>query len=175
MSIADDLGFWTKSTPVSDVDLERIHPHVLSVNTTTISNEDKSNAMLSPSEFREGPPESTDIDAHFFAEIANCLCANNLEYSIGLEAIQGQSEKMIEFSFDAGSLLLKEAVVKGQFDFLETVWAVTEDGAVDKDGETRCVIVQGQHHKVTKAKINGASDVLRILEAEGVVVVSTRV
>jgi hypothetical protein len=35
-----------------------------------------------------------------------------LENTLGLEVIQGQARKMIEFSFDIGSLLLKEEEVK---------------------------------------------------------------
>jgi hypothetical protein len=48
---------------------------------------------------------------------------------------------MIEFSFDTSSLLLIEVVVRGQFEFREIGWTVTKDGVVDKDRETRCVII----------------------------------
>jgi hypothetical protein len=71
------------------------------------------NALLFPSEFREGPPVSVgNIDGNFFMEFTNCLWTKGLENTLGLEAIQGQAGKMIEFSFDIGSLLLKEEDVK---------------------------------------------------------------
>ena len=76
---------------------------------------------------------------------------------------------MIEFSFNAGSLLLKEAEVRGQFEFRETGWAVTvKDGAVDKDGETRCIIYATGHVKATKIQVKGVLDALKILRDEGV-------
>ena len=78
---------------------------------------------------------------------------------------------MIEFSFNAGSLLLKEAEVRGQFEFRETGWTITvKDGAVNKDGETRCVIVQGQHIDVTKIQVKGVLDALKILRDKGILV-----
>jgi len=62
---------------------------------------------------------------------------------LGLEAVQGEVENMIEFSFDIGNLLLKEEEVKaevrevmrGQSMLRETGWTVTvKDGAVDQTG-----------------------------------------
>lgn len=172
MAIEGNLGFWTRSTPISNLDLEGIHPHVFSVDTVGSSTQSRSKMSLLPSEFRVGPPANNDIDARLFTELADCLCANGLQRIIGIEATQGQCDKMIEFSFDAGSLLLKEAVVRGQFDFLDTVWAITDDGAVDKDGETRCVIVQGQHVKATKSEVTSVSDALKALEDQGVLIVT---
>jgi hypothetical protein len=132
--------------------------------------DDKRNALLFPSEFREGPAVSVGyIDGNFFTEFTDCLWTNGLENTLGLEAIQGQAGKMIEFSFDTGSLLLKEAEVRGQFEFRETGWTVTvKDGLVDKDGETRCITYTTGHIKATKVK--DSLDALKTLRDEGVLV-----
>jgi hypothetical protein len=169
-SITEPLGYWTRPTRISDIDLHNIHGHIFSVDATSYTSEGERNALLFPSEFREGPPVSVrNIDCNFFTEFTNCLWANGLENTLGLEAIQGQAGKMIEFSFDAGSLLLKEAEVRGQFEFRETGWTITvKDGAVDKDGENRCVIAQGGHHPVTEIQVKGVLDALKILRDEGV-------
>lgn len=171
--IEGNLGVWTRSMPISNLDVEGIRPHVFSVDTVGSSTQSRSKVSLFPSEFRVGPPAKNNIDAQFFTELADCLCANGLERIIGIEATQGQCEKMIEFSFDAGNLLLTESVVTGQFDSLETAWAITEDGTVDKDGETRCVIVQGQHVRATKSAVKDLADALKTLKDEGVLIVTS--
>jgi hypothetical protein len=132
--------------------------------------DEKRNAPLLPSEFREGPPVSVgNIDGNFFTEFTDCLWRKGLENTLGLEVIQGQAGKMIEFSFDSGCLLVKEEEVRGQFEFRETGWTVTvKDGTVDKDGETRCVIIQGQHVTATKLYGGGVLDALKVLRDEGV-------
>jgi len=170
-NITEPLGYWTRPTRISDIDLQKIHPHIISVDTAScMTEEGKKNAILSPSEFRTDPPVTVgNIDGNFFTEFTDCLWTNGLESTLGLEAIQGQAGKMIEFSFDTGNLLLKESDVRGQFEFRETGWTVTvKDGAVDKDGETRCVIVQGQHFKATTIHVKGVLDALKILRDEGV-------
>ena len=124
-----------------------------------------SNALI-PSEFREGPPSVGTIDGNFFRDFADCLRNTGLGNTLGLEAIQGQAERMVEFSFDTGSLLLQEKEVRGQYDFQETGWTISvREGVVDKDGETRCVILQGQHLKATR--VQSALDALRVLGDEG--------
>jgi hypothetical protein len=141
------------------------------VDTTSYTTEDeKRNAPLLPSEFREGPAVSIrNINSNFFTEFTDCLWTKGLENTLGLEAIQGQAGKMIEFSFDTGSLLLKEADVRGYFEFRETGWAVTvKDGAVDKDRETRCLIYPTGHVRATKVYVKGVLDALQILRDEGV-------
>ncbi|KAF5120295.1 hypothetical protein E5D57_013648 [Metarhizium anisopliae] len=84
---------------------------------------------------------------------------------------------MIEFSFDIGSLLLKEEEVKAemmedtssQFQLQETGWTITvRDGTVCKTGETRCVFYTTGHIKFTDSKAGGVVDVLKMLRDEGV-------
>jgi hypothetical protein len=88
------------------------------VNTTSCTSEDKRrNAPLLPSEFRESPASAKNIDSNFFTKVTDCLWANGLKNTLGLEAIQDQAGKMIEFSFDTGSLLLTKAAVRGEFEF----------------------------------------------------------
>jgi hypothetical protein len=68
---------------------------------------------------------------------------------------------MIEFSFDIGSLLLKEVDVRGYFEFRETGWAVmVKDGVIDKDGETWCFIYPTGHVKAIKVHVKGVLDAL---------------
>jgi hypothetical protein len=58
--------------------------------TSCASKGEKRNAPLLPSEFREGPLVSIgNIDRNFFTEFTDCLWANGLENTLGLEAIQG--------------------------------------------------------------------------------------
>ena len=139
------------------------------------------NVRLFPSEFREG--ESTgfgNIDHKFFTELTDCLRTKGLENIFGLEIIQGQAGKMIEFSFDIGSLLLEEEQVKaevrkqtgGLFQLQETGWNVTvKDGMVYKSGETRCLFYTTGHVKVTDSKANSVLDALRILRDGGMLAV----
>jgi hypothetical protein len=85
------------------------------VDTTSCASEgEKRNALLLPFEFREGPASAGNIDGNFFTEFADCLWANGLENTLGLEAIQGQAGKIIEFSFDIGSLLVMEEEVRAE-------------------------------------------------------------
>jgi hypothetical protein len=174
-SITEPCGYWTTLARIPDVDLQRVHRHIISVDTTSCASEgEKRNAPLLPSEFREGPASARNIDSNFFTEVTDCLWANSLETTLGLEAIQGQAGKMIEFSFDIGSLLLKEEEVKaevreergGQFKLQETGWTITvKDGTVYKTGETRCAILPAPtgHIKWTDSKAKGVSDVVKIL------------
>jgi hypothetical protein len=173
-SITEPCGYWTTLARIPDVDLQRVHKHIISVDTTSCASEgEKRNAPLLPSEFREGPASAGNIDGNFFTEFTDCLWANGLENTLGLEAIPGQAGKMIEFSFDIGSLLLKEedvkAEVRGQFESRETGWNVkVKDGAVDKDGETRCIIYPTGHVRATKIQVKSVLDALKILSDEGV-------
>jgi hypothetical protein len=84
---------------------------------------------------------------------------------------------MIEFSFNIGSLLLKEQEVKvkvreegrGQFKLQETGWTITvKDRTVYKTGETRCATFTTSYVKVTNSKAKGVSDVMKILRDNGV-------
>jgi hypothetical protein len=140
---------------------------------------EKRNAPLLLSEFCEGPASARNIDSNFFTEVTDCLWANSLETTLGLEAIQGQAEKMIEFSFDISSLLLKEEKVKaevrkekkGQFKLQKTRWTITvKNGTVYKTEETRCAILPALtgHIKWTDSKAKGVLDVVKILREEGI-------
>jgi len=176
-SITEPLGYWTRPIRISDIDLQKIHPHIISVDTASCTTEGEKRNLY-PSEFREGTPVNVgNIDGNFFTEITDCLWAKGLENTLGLEAIQGQAGKMIEFSFDIGSLLLKEEVVeaevreerRGQFKLRETGWTVTtKGGAVDQTGETRCVTFENGHAKITNGQVKGVSDAVKILRDEGV-------
>lgn len=178
-SIKEPLGYWTNPTRISDIDLQKIHPHIISVDAACRTTEgEKRNSLLFPSEFREGPPVSVgNIDLNFFTEFIDCLWAMGLENTLGLEAIQGQVGKMIEFSFDIGSLLLQEDKVaaevrdgrRGHVILQVTGWSVTvKDGLVDTTGETRCVRYATGHIKATDTRVNGLSDAVEILREEGV-------
>ncbi|OAQ58150.1 hypothetical protein VFPPC_11602 [Pochonia chlamydosporia 170] len=174
-SITEPSGFWTRPTPISDIDLQNIHAHIISVDATSrTSGDERINSLLFPSEFREGPLVSVgNIDGNFFTEFTDCLWAKGLGNTFGLEAIQDQVGKMIEFSFDIGSLLLNEeevkAEVRAQLESRETGWAVkVKDGAVDKDGETRCIIYPTGHVRATKGQVETVLDALKILREEGV-------
>ncbi|KAJ3560176.1 hypothetical protein NPX13_g9395 [Xylaria arbuscula] len=168
--MVEPLGYWTKPTAIADIDVQNIHGHIFSVDATSCTR----NPLLFPSEFREGPPASVgNIDSNFFTEFTDCLWRKGLEKSLGLEAIEGQAGKMLEFSFDTGSLLLKEeevrAEVRGQFESRETGWTViVKDGDVDKDGETRCIVYANGHVKATKIQVDGVLDALKILRDEGI-------
>lgn len=137
-------------------------------------------ALLFPSEFREGRAASVgNVENSFFVEFTDCLRRERLENTFGLEVRQGQSGKMIEFSFDTGSLLLDEKEVKAevreerraQLKLQETGWTVTvKDGNVCKTGETRCVTFPEGHIKVTDSKIINVLDALEVLRNDGVLV-----
>jgi len=138
------------------------------------------NSLLFPSEFREGPPVSVgNIDGNFFTEFTDCLWAKGLENTLGLKAIQGEAGKMIEFSFDIGSLLVKEEEVRaevreemrGQPMIQETGWAVmVKGGTVCTTGKTECWIYPPPtgHVKILNSKAKAVSDAVKILRDEGV-------
>jgi len=184
-NITEPLGYWTRPTAILDIDLQNIHGHIFSVDATGCTSEgEMRKALLFPSEFREGPPVSIgNIDSNFFIEFTDSLWAKGWENTLGLEAIQGQLGKMIEFSFDIGSLLLKEEEVSAevreerteQLKLQETGWTVTVKGeTVYKTGETRCFTYPAPtgHIKVTDSKAEVVSevvsDVVKILRADGV-------
>lgn len=169
---SDALGCWTTPSLISKIDLHNIHGHIFVVDTTS-----DGHGHLFPVEFREGPPPNIlNVDYRFYSRFADYLRTNGLENTFGLEAIQGQAKKTIEFSFDTGNLLLDEVRVKpevivkggGQFKLQDTVWSVTvRDGIVQyTTGETRCVSYTTGHVKVTESK--SGLDVMKILADEGV-------
>jgi hypothetical protein len=167
-------GYWTTLARIPDVDLQRVHRHIISVDTTSRTSQGKNrNAPLLPSEFRQGPVRAGNIDGAFFTEVTDCLWANGLENTLGLEVIEGHAGKMVEFSFDIGSILLKEEEVNEdvtrQFESRETGWnVVVKDGNVDKDGQTRCIVYASGHSKATKLQEGGVIDVLNLLRREGI-------
>ena len=129
---------------------------------------------LYPSEFREGLPGNVrNIDGDFFTEFTDCLLARGLENTLGLEARQGEPAKMIEFSSDVGSLLVKDEEVseemRGQFKLQETGWTVViKDDTVDQTGESRCVTFENGHSKITNGQIKGVSDFVKLLRDDGI-------
>jgi len=174
------LGYWTRPTRISDIDLHKIHGHIFSVDATSCTSEGKMrNARLFPSEFREGPPVSVEnIDPNFFTEFTNCLWKWRLENTLGLEVIHGQVGKMIEFSFDIGSLLLKEEEVReertAQFTFQVTGWGITiKNGAVTQMGEIQCVKLGDEHRPIPVPdpdEVIKVSDIVKILRDQGIFV-----
>jgi hypothetical protein len=105
-----------------------------------------------------------------------------LENTLGLEIIQGQARKIIKFSFNISSFLLKEEKIKaevrgegrGQFMLQETGWTITvKDGTIYKIGETRYFTLPPptSHIKVTNSKAKGVSDVIKILRDKGILAI----
>ena len=114
-SITEPCGYQTTLARIPDVDLQRVYRHIISVDITSyISEGEKRNALLLPSKFREGPASTKNIDSNFFTEVTDYLQANSLENTLGLKVIQGQARKMIKFSFNISSLLLKEEEVRAE-------------------------------------------------------------
>lgn len=170
-AVTESAGFWTRLIPISEIDLQKIHPHTISADADRYAIKDKErHDSLTPSEFREGSPIALGVCDEFFTEFSDCLWANGYENTLGLEAIRNQPGKMVEFTFDAGSLLLPESCVQGDFEYQVTSWSITvKKGVVLKDGETRCVILQGRHLRATKIQVKDFSDALRLLIDQGFV------
>ena len=171
------FGYWIRPTPILDIDLHKIRPHILSVHEMDSTTEGRNTKeRLVPSEFREGLP--IDIDRNFLTEFANYVRKKSLENKFGLEAIEGHSKKMIEFSFDCGSILLEENEVTPkigeagrEFTLRDTSWTVTiKDDLVDQTGETRCLTYTTGHVKVTNEPAKSVSDVVNILRVDGFLV-----
>jgi len=171
-------GYWTRPVSVHNTNLQQIHGHIFSINTLNCANGYK-NGTLFPSEFREGPSINIgSMDNNFIADFTDYLWKHGWESTFGLEVMD--LGKMIEFSFDIGSLLLDEDRVTAemkeensrQFKFQNTGWRikVADDGAVDQTGEIRCVIYAAGHVKITNGQIKNVLDVMEILEKEGVLV-----
>jgi len=87
------LGTGLSPTAILDIDLQNIHGHFLSVDATSCTSEgEMRNALLLPSEFREGPPDiAGNIDSNFFTEFVDCLLTKGLENTLGLEIMQAQA------------------------------------------------------------------------------------
>ena len=178
-SMTGPTGFWTKPTPIAEVDLGNIHPHIVSVDSNYKTSEGERSILL-PSEFREGPPANIGcIESEFYEDFTDCLWRTGLQAVFGLEIVQEQLGKMIEFSFDIGSLLLEDKQVKedvkeqknGFFQLQETSWTITiKDGVVCKTGETRCVTYTTGHIKFTDSKAKGFLDVVRVLADEDILI-----
>lgn len=136
-----------------------------------------SSGNFSPTEFQAGLPDRTlQVNPQFldaFREYiqTNNLGTNNLGTRFGLQVLGESDEKMIEFSYDIGNILLPERAVtmKTQapnVQFRTTAWTVTRNGdLVDHDGKTDCVVVLGRHGQVTK--LENVSEVLNSLRDEG--------
>jgi len=169
-SIAEPLGYWTTPTSILNVDLQNIHGHIFSL--------DASTNTLFPSEFRTGVPiDAGNINSKFFTEFIRCLQTRGLGNTLGLEVVQDQLGKMIEFSFECGNLLLKDDEVKaeareqrGQFMLQETAWIITvKDGTVYTTGEKRCASYTTGHTQWIDSKIQGVLDIMKILKDKAIV------
>ena len=102
-SITELRGYWTRPTRISDIDVHKVSGYEISANRTRCTSEDGMGIALLYSEFREGLPVNIgNVDGNFFREFADCLWMEGLENTFGLEVIQGQPGKMIEFPFDIG-------------------------------------------------------------------------
>jgi len=175
-SIVEPSGYWIRPVYIRDVNLQSIHGSIFSVDATSFKNKGDMMYALLPSEFREGRTEIDPIDVNFVMEFTNHIRAKGWENTFGLEAIQDQVGKMVEFTFDIGSLLLEddrvESEVRKQFNLQETGWAIKVDnGVVDATGETRCVTYITGHVKITNSQINDVADAIKSLRHEGLLVV----
>jgi hypothetical protein len=123
-SITKPLGYWTRPTRISDIDLQKIHPHIISVDAASCTIEDeKRNAPLLPSEFREDPPVTVgNIDGNFFTEFTNCIWANGLESTLGLEAIQGHPSYGVCAKNGRGGLCSKNLSERGRSRFCKRLY-----------------------------------------------------
>ncbi|KAB5515599.1 hypothetical protein GE09DRAFT_575937 [Coniochaeta sp. 2T2.1] len=171
-SIPHSRAFWTRPTPIDEVDLKNIHAYVLSLDNCLPDTGQY--APLIPSEFREGPPGNVrNISTDFVKEFVDCLRTNGLENMFGLELREAPDRTMIEFSFHTASLLLGDedvrAEVRQQAVLQVTGWAVAvKDGNVLSTGEKRCaVLADGVHRPLTNTKFNDASDALKYLQEKG--------
>jgi hypothetical protein len=176
----DAVGYWSTPTCISMIDLGNIYPHIYAVDATN-----EEDWHLYPVEFREGSSANSDnVDGGFFTEFTDYLRAKGLGNTFGLETVQSQTGKTIEFSFDTGNILLDEGMVKtdmiaegrGWFRLQDTVWSVTVKDKIVQytTGETRCAELRTGHVKITNSQARSALDVLRILKDEGILAVDIR-
>lgn len=171
------LGYWTRPTRISDIDLHKIYGDEISVDATGCTSECGLRNAFLYSEFREGLPVNIgNIYGNFFTEFIDCLWAKGLENAFGLEVKEGQPGKMIEFSFDIGLLLVKEEEVSaevrkgtGQFTLRVTAWGITIDnGTVKQTGEKYCLEVKGEKHReIIVPDVTKVSDIVKILRDQG--------
>lgn len=133
-----------------------------------------------PSEFREGPPVNFDELSHdFIVDFIDCLTGRGLEKVLGIELLQAQAARMVEFSFTEGSILVQKEELKreaaewmaGQNMFQVTGWGITVDdnNFVKQAGTTQCVIYAPPigHRKVIVKDCLGLVETLR---KEGILV-----
>jgi hypothetical protein len=105
-----------------------------------------------------------------------------LENTFGLEVKQDQPEKMIEFPFDIGLLLVREGEVRtevrgetGPFTLRVTVWAITiNNGSVEQRGTKYCLVVPNEippHREIiVPDPVTNVSDIVESLRDQGYLV-----
>jgi hypothetical protein len=173
------LGYWTRPTRISNIDLHKVYGYEMSVDVTSYTREGGMRNALLYSVFREGLPVNIgNICGNFFTEFTDCLWAHGLENSFGLEIKQGEPGKMIEFSFNIGLLLVKEEEVRaelregtGQFTLRVTAWAITiHNGTVKHTGATYCLEVKGEPHRKIILPDTEMLDIVKILRDQGYLV-----
>lgn len=145
-------GYWTEPTSVQEVDINQIYGQVFSV----------SEGGLFPTEFSCGPSQLA-LDVNFAKELTQALLRNNLHTILGIEiARDGKRGNMVEFSDDSGSALVPEDRVNlvEQETIQYTGWVVTDDGLVDRTGETRCHIMNGQHTPIKTGTAKGVWELM---------------
>jgi len=182
-SIAELHGYWIKPTRISDIDLNKVSGYEISANTTGFMSKGGIRSSLIYSEFREGLPVNIgNIDSNFFREFADCLRMEGLENTYGLEVKQGQPEKMIEFPFDIGLLLVGEEEVRpevregaGQFALRVTEWTITNNnGTVKHYGTKYCLVVPDEtppHREIIVVdRYTRVSDIVESLRDQGLLV-----
>jgi len=170
--ITEPFGYWAKPTSILDVNLQNIHGYIFSVDTFNSARN-----TLFPSEFRTGPPINLgNISNEFFTEFIDYLQRKGLEHILGLEVTQHRIEKMIEFSFHSGNILLHEDCVrmklgkqKEEFVLQETGWKITiQKGIVCRTGETRCATFLTGHVRITDSKLENIFNIVEFLKNEEV-------
>ncbi|OAA65092.1 hypothetical protein LEL_10539 [Akanthomyces lecanii RCEF 1005] len=165
-----DEGVWTTARAISDIDLKRTHPHVLSVVVQTGSDGSQEIRIL-PSEFFDGPSQKhADIDPEFFKAFVAYICGNNLTSIIGLAVKHFDFGSMVEFSFPTGNLLIQKKEVKPNDNhlWLVTKWPVRSGAVAPEDGHV-CAIVRDKDgnaiaHVKHEIKVNNSSEALKYLE-----------
>jgi hypothetical protein len=177
----EGLGYWTRPTRFSDIDLHKVYGCEISVDAIGCTGEGGMRNALPYSMFREGPPvDIRNIYGNFFTEFTNCLWKHGLANTFGLEFYQGQPRKMIEFSFDAGLLLVEEEELRaelregtGQFTLQVTAWAITIDnGTVKHKGTKYCLKPPDEEHRpiIVPTPTAEVSDIVEILRDRGYLV-----
>ena len=170
-----DERVWTTARAISDMDLSRTQPHILSVVVQTGSDGSQQTRIL-PSEFFDGPSHKQPIiDPEFFQAFVAYICGNNLINIIGLAVKHFDFGSMYEFSFSVGNLLVQKKEVKLKDDdfWLVTKWPVRRGGVVPEDGHF-CMPVYDKDGRVIahvrrEPKVSDLSEALKYLRQKALI------